>query len=437
VPLTFAQGLLVIAVAALLVRLIYVVLTDDMHLFGDARAYHNLASHIADGDGFVRSKHLAATGEALPTAEKPPVFAVVLAFLDLIGLGSYLAQRLVMAVIGTGTVVLVGLLGRKLAGATAGWIAAAVAAVYPPLFLADGALMPETLYGFLIALVLLLVYRVRGATNIAWWLLLGAVMGVAALTRSEGILLVLALAAPLALSARHRPLGPRVVAALAALIAAVAVMTPWTVRNALTFHTFVPTSNQSGALVVGSNCREAYYGSRTGLWLVGCNRGDRPDLTDPNQALAAQKKTRAGLRYFRAHLTRAPVVGAVRALRAWGLFNTGQQIRYEAKEGRSLVLQGLGTLFVWCLIPFAVLGGVRRRKVTALPVWPLVVSVAVVVVNSVLTYGNQRLRMGAEPAIVVLATLGIGVAAGAVTAARTRRRPPFPGFGEATGVDVK
>ena len=141
--------------------MIYVVLTNDMHLFGDARTYHRLASYIADGEGFVRSKHLEATGQALPTAEKPPMFALWLAFLDVVGLASYLAQRLVMALVGTGTVVLVGLLGRKIGGTTAGWLAAGIAAVYPPLFLADGALMPETLYGFLVVVILLIAYRVE------------------------------------------------------------------------------------------------------------------------------------------------------------------------------------------------------------------------------------------------------------------------------------
>jgi 4-amino-4-deoxy-L-arabinose transferase-like glycosyltransferase len=431
---TFAQGLVAIAAVALLVRVTYVLVTNDMHLFGDARAYHHLASYIADGDGFVRSKHLEATGKALPTAEKPPMFALWLAFLDVVGLSSYLAQRVVMAVLGTGTVILVGLLGRRIAGTTVGWVAAGIAAVYPPLFLADGALMPETLYGFLVVLILLIAYRVRDTTQLRWWLLLGGVMGVAALTRSEGFLLVLALAAPLALSQKRRSLQKRVALAATALVATVAVMTPWTVRNALTFHTFVPTSNQAGALIAGSNCREAYYGEQAGLWLIACNR-DRPELGDENQARAAQKRTRAGLRYFRAHLSRAPVVGVIRALRAWGLYNTGQQIRYEANEGRSEIGQTLGTLFVWCLVPLAAIGVLRRRDVTVVAIWPLLVSVVVVVVNSVLTYGNQRLRMGAEPSIVLLATIGLVVVARTLSGTRTRQRPPSPSGlrGEAAG----
>ena len=100
--------------------------------------------------------------------------------------------------------------------------------------------------------------------------------------------------------------------------------------------------------------------------------------------------------------------------------------------------QTLGTLFVWCLVPLAAIGVIRRRDVTVVPIWPLVVSVIVVVVNSMLTYGNQRLRMGAEPSIVVLATIGLIVVARALSGTRTRQRPPSPSGlgGEAAGAVV-
>ena len=44
---------------------------------------------------------------------------------------------------------IVALLGRRLAGERAGLIAAGIAAIYPTLIAADGALMSETLYGLL------------------------------------------------------------------------------------------------------------------------------------------------------------------------------------------------------------------------------------------------------------------------------------------------
>ena len=52
----------------------------------------------------------------VPTAEYPPLHPFVVSLLARLGLRSVEAQRLGMAVIGSGTVALVGLLGRRIAG---------------------------------------------------------------------------------------------------------------------------------------------------------------------------------------------------------------------------------------------------------------------------------------------------------------------------------
>ena len=65
---------------------------------------------------------------------------------------------------GAATVALIGLLARRVAGDRAGLVAAAIAAVYPPLWMLDASLRSESLYAPLIALVLLLAYRLRDLT---------------------------------------------------------------------------------------------------------------------------------------------------------------------------------------------------------------------------------------------------------------------------------
>jgi hypothetical protein len=60
----------------------------------------------------------------------------------------------------------------------------------------------------------------------------------------------------------------------------------------------------------------------------------------------------------------------------------------------------------WVLLPLAVVGVlvlVRRR----VGVWPLLSPAVVVVITTALTYGQQRFRSGAEPAIVVLAAVTV------------------------------
>ena len=108
------------------------------------------------------------------------------------------------------------LLGRRVGGDRVGLGAAMVGAVYPVLLAADGALMSESLYGLLVASALLLALRLGERRDLASAAALGAVIGLAALTRSEGLLLLPLLALPLCLAgrirraARHGTAGARI-----------------------------------------------------------------------------------------------------------------------------------------------------------------------------------------------------------------------------------
>jgi hypothetical protein len=134
------------------------------------------------------------------------------------------------------------------------------------------------------------------------------------------------------------------------------------------------------------------------------------------EAEVASKHRSDGIRYARDHLSRAPLVVAVRELRTWGLYAPRQQIDFESLEGRPKGWQGLGTVMYWVLLPLAVVGVVllyRRRA----RVWPLLSAGVVVVLTTALTYGQQRFRVAAEPSVVVLAAVSVAAVVG------YRRRP--------------
>jgi hypothetical protein len=129
----------------------------------------------------------------------------------------------------------------------------------------------------------------------------------------------------------------------------------------------------------------------------------------------------AGLRYARQHAGRLPAVVAVRELRTWGLWDPVDQTALESLEGRPLGWQRAGTVMYWVLAVLAVAGLVvlvrRRRRV-----WPLVAGAVAVVVTTAVTYGNQRFRVAAEPALLVLAAVALVTAAGRLGARRTGGR---------------
>jgi uncharacterized membrane protein YjgN (DUF898 family) len=201
---------------------------------------------------------------------------------------------------------------------------------------------------------------------------------------------------------------------------AVAVIAPWTIRNAVRFHTFVPVSNNVATLVDGANCDATYHGDLIGLWretfsqygnaartlpqAQACFEGF--DIADPHfdEAKAASAHLRAGESYARHHAGSLPKVAAVRVLRTWALYAPGQQVNFESLEGRPRSWQLRGTWMYWVLAPLAVAGAVilrRRRKL----LWPLAATAVTVTIVAASTYGQQRFRIAAEPAILVLAAV--------------------------------
>jgi 4-amino-4-deoxy-L-arabinose transferase-like glycosyltransferase len=392
-PVSFRGRLAIVAFAALAVRTAATLYHHDYPVIGDALTFHLEGGHLAHGEGFRR------IFEDVPTAEHPPLFIVLLAVFDLLGADGFLSQKLLLGLVGTTTVVLVGLLGRRVAGDRAGLIAAALAAVYPLLWLADGSLMSESLYGALVVAVLLAAYAYYDARTVRRAAVLGALIALAALTRGEALLFVPLLA--IALLA-FGPLAARVrLEHIAVLVAAfVAVLAPWTIRNLTTFKSPVLISTNSEGVWVGANCRPTYYGPIIGLWYFPCY-GKRPSGDEAQQSAAYRRR---GIDYLRAHSSRVPLVLAARLGRLWDVFRPAQMRVYEASEGRPARSEHLGVWMYWVLLPFAAAGALllrRRRQPLAI----LLVPLAVVTLTALLTYGSTRFRFAAEPAIVVLAAV--------------------------------
>jgi 4-amino-4-deoxy-L-arabinose transferase-like glycosyltransferase len=414
----FAAGLALVAVVALAVRLTYTLtVSADLPTIGDAETYHLLARHLADGEGYIRPREPVP----VPTAEFPPLFPAILAVATSAGADSILAQKALTSVLGVATVVLVGLLGRRVAGATTGLVAAGLAAAYPMLFQVDGALMAESLYAPLLTGVLLATYTAADRPGPWRWALAGLLTGLAALTRAEALLLVPLLLVPEGLRRAGPDARDRLVAVAAAGAAAALVVTPWVVRNHLRFDRFIPVSNNSGTLLAGANCDPVYGGEWKGQWRLECVTAVGTVGTD--EAAAFDRYREAGFRYLRDHAREVPGVVAVRVLRTFGLYTPDQQIAWETFEGRDRTWQTAGHRFFLVLVPFAAGGaGVLRHR--RRPLWPLLAPFVLVVAMTAVSYGNQRFRIAAEPALLVLAATGAVALARTLAGRVATRRPP-------------
>jgi 4-amino-4-deoxy-L-arabinose transferase-like glycosyltransferase len=388
----FWSRLLAIVAAGVLIRILYTLFEAPWPppTLDDQFYFSALPKLLANGEGFVRPFYFYFHGGSLPTAEHPPLYSVVLAGLAKLGGTSPDAQRLAGSAFGAGTIATLGVLGRRLAGWRAGLLAAAIAAVYPVLVAADGALMSESLFGLLVALSLLAAYRLLEAPSTGRALALGAVAGLAALTRAEALLLLPLVLVPVL----RRPAGLR--AAVAAILALAVVLAPWTLRNWITFDRPVLVATNSGSAIGGANCHPTYYGQYLGGWRPQCLRSHPGNEAEHMAGLRAD-----GLRYARRHVGRLPIVLAVRLARVWNLYDP-----LQVPEGRSARAEKLGVSVYFVLVVLAVTGTValRRRRV---PVWIVLAPVLVVSLTALTTYGNQRFREPAELSLVVLAAVAL------------------------------
>lgn len=360
-------------------------------IFNDEAYYLTLGKVIAHGHGFVRLDEFFGAHRSVPTAERAPLYPLALAGLAKLGLGAEEWQRLLSTAAGTGTVALIGLIGRRVAGPRAGLIAAGLAAVYPMLIAADGALMTESLYGVLAGGALLAALRFAQEQSARRALVLGVLIGLAALVRSDALLLLPLLLLPLL----RRPRGGRT--ALLTVLATIVVLTPWTVRNVHVFHRPVLIATEGGETLRGANCDKAYHGANIGSWQSTCisfsGRG--------NEAEKLDRLGREGVTYAARHATRVPLVLAARLARTAGVWPLSQ-----VPEGRRAWVVHVGLAASFLMLPFAVLGLIALRRRGA-RTWIVLVPVVVVTVSTVLSYGSLRFRHFAEISLLVLAGAGI------------------------------
>jgi len=417
----FVVRLAPLLVLALGLRLVYsLLLVKTQPLLGDGLEFHNLAYSIADSHRYAQAS-LLTPDQVAPTADKPPLYPLVLAAFTIVGGHGWIPHQIAGALIGTGTVAATAFLGRRVAGDVVGLLAAGIAALYPMLIAADGSFRSESLYALLIAATLLSGYALWDRPTVRRALVCGVVIGLATLTRSEAVLLLVLVVFPAALLAvTPRRAGVRTLAAAAATAL---VLTPWLVRCWIEFDRPVFVSTNSGGLLAGANCDKTYHGEWLGQWRFDCLR----PVHDANEAAGAAKLASDGINYARDHADRLPVVLTVRFLRSWELYRPRQQWKSERFfEGRDLRVEQIGVAIYFVLAVLAIAGAVWLRG-RGQPLRILAAPFVLVTLVSIGAYGFTRFRVAAEPALVVLASVTVAAAAARLLPARrAARRAPAP-----------
>ncbi len=423
----------------LAVRLVYIkVHTQDIGNVSDPYYYHGGANLLVDGKGFPDPFQLAVENRTLPGAYHPPGYLLALALGSLAGFKSLLAHQVWSALLGTATVGVTGLATRRIAGTSAGIIAAGVAAVYPNFWFSDGLVMSETLVLLTMASTFVLAYRFRENPGVGRALALGVGIGILALTRTEALLLLVLLGVPLVLSLHADGMGWRRRVGLLAVTGAttLALISPWVLYNLSRFEEPVYLSVSDHTLLAG-NCPDVYDGALIGWWTVSCvlelNCPDPADRQsqrgfirclikvdpDGDASTTGPGYRDAAIDNIRANKDRLPSVVFAREGRTWGFYNPRQGIDLDRLSTREPELSRLALGMYYALAVGTVAGVVvlRRRRIPVLPLLAPIISVALTVS---VTFGETRYRALAEVSLVVLSAVAVDAALRALG----RRRAP-------------
>ncbi len=413
-----------VVVLALVVRLLAIVASPHYVPATDSADYDVTAVSLVRTGSFPASSETLSGG---PTAFRPPLFPVALAGVyELSGVdsasGRWLAGRVLQAILGAIAVGLLWLIVRRLWGPHLATLAGGLAAVFPPLVLIGTSLMVEPLFIVfeLGAVLAALSYRApphRRRSAVA----AGALCALAALTRGNGIVLVIPVCL-LVWRGRPRRSWPSLRAPLAVLAVAGLVLLPWAIRDTAVFHRFVPLSTETGYALAGTYNDFSQHNSRyPALWIppgvqVGAFAQRHPGASEAEIDAGLQHDA---LRYIAHDPVSILRTGYWTTLRLFDLPGPGLERLASRGEAYPLWLAELSVYAFWVVGALALLGACQpaaRRAPGSLWLCPLAM-----LLSTVLIIGTTRYRAPADPFFIILAAFGIS-ATPRVVARFSRRR---------------
>jgi len=350
----------------------------------DAREYSDIAVQLVQGQGF-----RLANGQV--TAIRSPLFPLLLAGVYLLHGEDYRLALAEQALIGAALAPAVYLAGKRAFSPLAGRLAALIAATYPLLMWAGGSLLSEPLF---ILLVVLAMAAALGAVtegrmrHYAW---AGAWSGLAWLTRPNGLWLLPFLLCWL-LVAGAGALKVRARGFLVACLVALAVAAPWIARNFFVFDKFIPTTTGGGFVALGAyNERVLTEPQLQGSWVSPCLVPELNWTCVLPEVPRDAAQMRAAFDFVRGHVGDLPRMAGGRFVNFWHL--------YPFTHGFP---ENVG-FYYYVVVALLAIAGVWVTRARWRWTGVLLGTIACFMIAGLLLWADARMRLPAEPALIVLA----------------------------------
>jgi 4-amino-4-deoxy-L-arabinose transferase-like glycosyltransferase len=394
----------------------------------DGGTYNRLGSMVArTGDYDTGSAPgSGAGGSRGPTAYFPPGYPYFLGAVDIVtghqagGKAALGPERVAQAGLGT---IAVGLLGLVALEAFGGWTAlaaVALAAFYPVFIELTGTLVAENLLLVLeLAAVWTALRALRSPRPYGWIAATGLLTGLATLTHENAAVFLIPFGYVALRVARTRPDaawgGVRTLAAPGLLVVmACLAIAPWTIRNAIELHHFVPVSDETGVTLRGTYNPESaaalpvHYKWRF-FWKIPQDAALRHTAGRYTEIALGDRLQSRAMSYIGAHPLSPLDAGAHNALRMFELEGSYAWQASALAVGLHPDVARTGVTAFWILCVLGLLGAFTARARDG-PRWlwslPLLYALSIVFIN----VETPRFREPIDPFLLLLAACAMSAA---------------------------
>ncbi len=399
--------LIVILLFAFGLRFIYITQLQSSPMFDrptmDERYFDEWAQAIAKGDTYVDGPYYRA-----------PLYSAFTGCIYKVFGHSYLAPRLIQAILGSLGCGLLFLIGRSLFGRPVAAVAGLVAASYWMLIYFDGELLIPSLIVFLDLLLVYLLLRAARAPSVWAYALAGLALGLSALGRPN--ILLFGPAIVIWMLVRHRPVHRRAWAYVLSVTAGCLLMVlPVTVRNYAVGRDTVLISSQGGwNFYLGNNplangravTLPGMPGDLWGVYRASTERAEAALGRKLKQSEISRYYFGQGLDFIRREPGRFLVLSCVKVslFWSWGEISNNKDIYFWTAQFTPLIK--------WLPIGFGVIGPLGilglglcwRRRGELFPLWGFIL---VYMLGVLLFFCTARFRMPIVPPLILLAVFAV------------------------------
>lgn len=375
--------LILIFIVALALRLFIVISSSKIPDY-DASGYDDRAMSIIRGEGF------GSIGK--PTAFKEPFYSFFLAGVYYIFGHSYLIVRIAQAILSALICIFITLISKEFFSDKTSILAGLIAVINPSFIKASEHLLSETLFTFILILAVFYAIRLTKRLSFKTSIMLGILFGVGALTRSTLAPLAFLISVTLFFLFKKRYAFKKIMVNIIIIVFFFLLpIAPWTIRNWLVFHEFVPISTN-----VGINIYSSYFPPKG--YLFGFTASD--NNTEYAKSLNSE-----------------PAVSKYLLQKSWDGIK-------KLSPTKIFKLEVLKFLYFLCPFDWEIIGGGRFNFVYGF-IFPFFIFGMFVTLKkfkelffiylpiiyaffiALITYGSPRFRLPIEPYLIIIAATGI------------------------------